>query len=305
MDNLDDKINTLIRDKLVSLIQENVVRIKRTTIKYTKTNKKHTLEHWQALFDSYEKVFRAMPREMLRVEREVRIKFVSPVTFERVTRLKSMINSEAEVLIQKRADECRPEFEKLGQGDLFDQQVEKTREKLNENLEQQIQKCLDSVNAETGQGQKLGIEDLIKIYNVKESTLHEINIISPLQSINTLLAKINGDPRLTDILENLQEGFRHLFQDIQKNRVHDVATMEARKKLKMEVARDTMTVRDIALNTQPFLEQLVLPEDRRNPEVVRKSWSNIFEILEGQEGRWAPVIPNFKPLYDFMCGGEN
>jgi len=53
------------------------------------------------------------------------------------------------------------------------------------------------------------------------------------------------------------------------------------------------------------LEQLVLPEDRRNPEVVRKSWSNIFEILESQEGRWATVIPNFKPLYEFMCGEGN
>lgn len=305
MDNLDEKIDTLIRDKLVSLIQQNVVRIKKTTIKYTKINKKHTLEHWQTLFDSYEKVFRAMPREMLRVEREVRIKFVSPLTEARVVRLKSMINSEAEVLIQKRADECRPEFEKLGQGDLFDRQVEQTRKKLNENLEQQIQKCLDSVNAETGQGHKMDVQGLMEIYNVKESTLHEINIISPLQSINAQLAKVNGDPRLTDILENIQQGFRYLFQDYQKIRVSDVATMEARKKLKMEVARDTMTVREIVIHTLPFLEQLVLSEDKRNPEVVRKSWSNIFEILEGQEGRWATVIPNFKPLYEFMCGEEN
>lgn len=305
MDNLDEKIDTLIRDKLISLIQENAARIKRTTIKYTKSNKKHTLEHWQTVFDSYEKVFRAMPREMLRVEREVRIKFVSPLIDTRVTQLKTMINSEAEILIQKRADKYQPEYENLGQGDLFEQRVEQTREKLNENLEQQIQKCLDSVNAETGQGQKLGIQDLMKIYNIKESTLHEINIISSLQSINAQLVKVKGDPGLTDILENLQQGFRHLFKDIQKNRVDDVTTMEARKKVKVEVARDTMTVREIIINTQPFLKQLVLPEDRRNSEVVRKSWSNVFEILEGQEGRWASVIPNFKPLYEFMCGGEN
>ncbi len=246
-----------------------------------------------------------MPREMLRVEREVRLKFVSPLTDARVIRLKTMINSEAEILIQKRTDECRLEFEKLGQGDLFDQQVLQTREKLNENLEQQIQKCLDSVNAETGQGHKMDVQDLMKVYNVKESTLHEINIISPLQSINAQLAKVNGDSRLTDILENFQQGFRHLFQDYQKNRINDVATMEARKKVKMEVARDTMTVREIVITTQPFLEQLVLPEDRRNSEVVRKSWGKVFEILEGQEGRWASVIPNFNPLYEFMCGEKN
>ena len=305
MDNIDDKIDTWMRDKLVSLIQENVVRIKRATTKFTGNNKKHTLEHWQALFDSYDKVFRSLPRDLLRVEREVRVKFVSPLTDARVTRLKTMINSEAEILIQKRAKECRPQFEKLGQGDLFDQQVQQTREKLNKSLEEQIQKALDAVNSEAGQGKKLSVEDLIKIYNVKESTLHEINIISPLQSINAQLAKVNGDSSLADSLENLQQGFRNLFQDFQKNRISDVATMAARKKLKMEVARDTMTVREIVITTQPFLDQLVLPEDKRNPEVVRKSWGKVFEILEGQEGRWASVIPNFNPLYEFMCGEGN
>jgi exonuclease VII large subunit len=239
------------------------------------------------------------------VEREVRVKFVSPLTDARVTRLKTMINSEAEILIQKRAKECRPQFDKLGQGDLFDQQVQHTREKLNKSLEEQIQKALDAVNSEAGQGKKLSVEDLIKIYNVKESTLHEINIISPLQSINAQLAKVNGDSSLADSLENLQQGFRNLFQDFQKNRISDVATMAARKKLKMEVARDTMTVREIVITTQPFLDQLVLPEDKRNPEVVKKSWGKVFEILEGQEGRWASVIPNFNPLYEFMCGEGN
>ncbi len=305
MDNLDDKIDTLIRDKLISLIQENVVRIKRTTIKYTKSNKKHTLEHWQLLFDSYGKVFRSMPRDLMRIEREVRIKFVSPLTNERVTRLKSMMNTEMEVLIQKMTKELGPEFSKLGHADTFDQKVEETRKKFFENLEQQIQKNLDAINTESGQGQKLGVEDLIRIYNVKESTLHEINIISPLQSINALLAKVNGDPRLTDNIEKLQQGFRNLFQDIQGNRVDDVGTLAGRKKIKMDVARDTMTVREIVLNTQPFLEQLALPEERRNQEVVKKSWSNIFEVLEGQDGRWAMALPNFEPLYEFMCGEGN
>jgi len=301
MDNLDDKLDTLIRDKLISLIQQNVVRIKRTTIKFTKSNKKHTIEHWQQIFDSYGKVFRSMPRDLMRVEKEVRIKFVSPLTEERIVRLKTMMNSEAEVLFQKMTDECLPEFTKLGHADTFEKQIEETRKIFGENLEQQVQKCLDSINAETGQGSKLDVQDLMKIYNVNEFTLHEINIISPLQSINALLAKVNGDPTLASTLEKFQQGFRHLFKDIQKVQVNDVATMQARKKLKMEVARDTMTVREIVLNTQPFLEQLVLPEDRRNQEVIKKSWSKFFEILEGQEGRWATAIPNFEPLYEFMC----
>ena len=306
MDNLDEKIDTLIRDKMISLIQQNVVRIKRTTIKFTKSNKKHTIEHWQQIFDSYGKVFRSMPKDLMRVEKEVRIKFVSPITDERINRLKIMMNSEADVLFQKMTDECLPEFTKLGHGDTFEKQIEETRKTFLQNVELQIEKCLDAVNAETGQAKsKLNVQDLMKEYDVTEFTLHEMNIISPLQNINALLAKVNGDSALASTLENFQQGFRHLFKDIQKVQVNDVATMAARKKLKMEVARDTMTVREIVLNTQPFLEQLVLPEDRRNREIVKKSWRKFFEVLEGQDGRWATAIPNFEPLYEFMCSEEN
>ncbi len=302
MDNLDNKIDTLTRDKLISLIQENVARIRRTTIRFTQNNKKHTLDHWQALYDSYEKMFRAMPREMLRVEREVRLKFVSTVSNDRVIVLKTLINTEAETLFQKLTKECQSEFKKLGHGADFEARIEKSRKKLSESLDQNIQKCLDAVNKDTEQAKKATVEDLMQLYDVKESTLHGLQIVAPLQSINSLLAQINGDAGLTGILENFQDGFRHLFQDIQKNRSSDVATMEARKKFKMEVARDTMTVREIVLNTQPFLEQLALPEEKRNTEVIRKSWANVFDILEGQGGRWQAVIPDFKPLYEFMCG---
>ena len=304
MDNLEEKIDTFIRDKLFSLLQENAVRIKKTTTRFTQQNKKNTLDHWQVLYNSYDKVFRAMPREILRVEREVRLKFVSRVSEDRVVKLKTLINAEAELLFLKMTKEYQPQFERLGQGAEFKERIEQSRIKLSEGLDKNIQKCLDAVNGDTVQAKKATVEDLIQLYNVKETTLHEINIIAPLQSINAALAKVNGDAGLVEILENLQDGFRYLFQDIQKNRSSDVESMEARKKLKMEVARDTMTVREIVVNTQPFLEQLALPEEKRNSEVIRKSWTIFFEVLEGRGGRWEAVIPNFKPLYEFMCGKE-
>lgn len=78
MDNVDDKIDTLMRDKLVSLMQENTVRIKNINIKYTTSNKKHTIERWRAFYDSFDKLFRNMPKDLVRVEKEVRSKFVQP-----------------------------------------------------------------------------------------------------------------------------------------------------------------------------------------------------------------------------------
>ncbi len=305
MDNLDDKIDTLVRDKLISLIQENAIRIKKITIKFTKSNKKHTMDHWQTFYDSYDKIYRNMPRELLRVEREVRKKFVSPLTEDRITRIKTMINLEGDLLFEKLAVECQPAFEKLGQGKEYEQRVEQTRKKLSENLDQQIQKSIEALNEDTGQGQKFSVQDLIEIYGIKESMLHELNIISPLRNINSQLSKVNGDSRLADILNSVQDGFRFLFQDIQKIRSSDVTSKDARKKLKMEVARDTLTVREIVLNSQPFMEQLALPKDKRNREIIKKSWLKFFEVLEGQGERWKKVIPHFKPLYNFMLDEES
>ena len=304
MDNLDDKIDTLIRDKMVSLLQENSVRVKKLTIKYTKTNKKHTLDHWQAIYDSHDKVFRNMPKDLLRVQREVRLKFASGLDDQRVTRIRTLVNREAEVLIQKLTDEYRLEFEKLGKGEMFDERLIQTRKKIQENLEQSIQKCLDAVNQNEGQDINNNLDDLIRIYGVKESTLHEINIVSPLRNIHSLIGKGSGESGLKEILDQIQEGLRFLFHDIQHVKINDVASKDARQRLKMEVARDTMTVRDVILNAQPLLEQLVRTPDLRNREIVEKSWLRLNEILEAQGSRWQPVAPGFQSLYQYMNNQE-
>lgn len=303
MDNLDKKIDSLIRDQLFSLIQENAARIKRINIRYTKNNKKHTLEHWQVFYDSYDKVFRGMPRNMLRAEREIRMKFVSPMSEERVFQLRTLINSEAEMLFHKLTAECQSEFKKLGHNDVFEERLEKSRKKFSESLEQNIQKCLDSVNGETGKGQT-GIQDLLETYGLNESTLHEINIVAPLFRINYLIGQVNSDTQLAGILDELKNGFRFLFQDIQKHSLNDVASKDARKKLKMEIARDALTVREIILNAQPLLEQMVLPDEKKNLDIVKKSWLILLEVIERQGERWETVIPGFKSLYNYLSGEE-
>ena len=112
MDNLDEKINSHERDKVISLIQENSVRIGKINIRFTKLNKKHSLERWQAYYDSYDRLLRTIPKELLRIEREVRQKFVSPFTSERINRLKANINDELDLLVKKIEKECRLDFKK-------------------------------------------------------------------------------------------------------------------------------------------------------------------------------------------------
>ena len=45
MEDLDAKIDTMCREQLFTLIQENSVRSKKINIRQTKNNKKNSIEH--------------------------------------------------------------------------------------------------------------------------------------------------------------------------------------------------------------------------------------------------------------------
>ncbi|NIT52654.1 MAG: hypothetical protein GWO41_07930, partial [candidate division Zixibacteria bacterium] len=302
---LDTKIDRLMRDKLFSLMGENAVRIKKVNVKYTKGNKKNSLERCQALYDSYDRLLRSIPKDLFRVEREVRVKFTSPMTNERMIQVKSMINQEGEVLFRKMEDECREEFKKIGQTEEFDRRQEQSRTKFGENSESHAQKCWDAVNGDHGQSEKLDIKDLVEIYGIKESLLHEINIIPLLQNIHLNLGKLKNGAGLNPALDSIHNGFRFLFQYLQKGHSQEFASPQERKARKMQVARDSMAVREVVLSAQHFIEQLILPRERRNREIINKAWRKIVDILEGSGEGWEQVIPDFKPLYELIEDKEN
>ena len=78
MDNLNNQINTMFRERTYHIEAENAARIKKLTIRYTKSNKKHSPEHLEALLGSYEKAIREVPRQFLRIEKTARQKYLVP-----------------------------------------------------------------------------------------------------------------------------------------------------------------------------------------------------------------------------------
>ena len=300
MDNLDEKINSHERDKVIALIQENSVRIGKINIRFTKLNKKNSLERWQAYYDSYDRLLRTIPKELLRIEREVRQKFVSPFTSERIGRLKAIINEDLDSLVKKIEKECRLDFKKLGQEEQFQNKLNGTLKKCKELLESEIKKCSEKLEMSANQSGKIQLKDLARAYQADEILLHQLNIIDPLQAINANLNSNVESSNSKELFDETITSIKTLIQGIQNASIDPTTSVAVRKAAKMEVAKESMQVREIILNIDYMVEQIKLSGEQKNPEVLKKIWLQLESNLENGKQGWENLIPKFKLLYDFI-----
>jgi len=305
MDKLDEKIDTLMRSKLVSLIQENAVRTKRINTKYTQMNKKHTLERWQAYYDSYEKMLKNIPKDLFRVEREVRQKFVSPISADRITKILTYINAESDLLFEKLETEAAEDFKKLGQEELYQERLEATRAKFKENMETHLQKCIDTLDAEVGGSQRLPVKELCAIYGLKESFLHELNLVDPLQKLHIFLKETGEDSPLGKSILSILQSLKEIIQTLQGDAPGSTKSVGDRKAWKMHVAKETMSVRDLMLDTNIMLEYAFLPVENRNEESIRKIWNRVNAFFDTARSDWSGLRLNFQSVYDFISEKES
>ena len=297
MENLEAQLDQLERDKLISLIQENQVRIGKYNIRYTKSNKKHSLEHWDACMNSYDRLLRSIPKELLRVEREVRTKFVSTLSPERRTRLLTMINREMEVLFKKMEDLYLEEYRKLHAEEQFQNRLQATRSKCQELLETHMQKCEEALNGETVSEGRLTASEICALYEMSESLLHELNLLVPLQRINNKLESARKLPGLDEPVKQVQEGIRHMARSFREESGRVMESVQERKAHKMQVARETMLFRDLVINLEPLIDQALLPPETRNLEVIDKLWQRLEDYFYQGRREWEPVKTGFRQVY--------
>ncbi len=300
MDDIDSKLDALERDKLISLIQENAVRIKRIKINFTKFNKVNSLEHWNKYYESYDRLIRSIPKDTFRIEREVRAKFLSALTKDRILKIKTFINSEAQLQFEKLEKECGIEFQKLGHQKDYDELVEKTKLKIIKSTEEQLEKCEKVLKKETSESGKLKIDEICNIYNIKESILHELNILEPLQDINLALNKISDKGEGISLIQGFQSSIKEMILNIQNETVQTSGSVEARKLRKIQVARESLMLRDLLVNCQYLLSQTMLSGAQKNKEMIEKIWFKIEEIFETGRKDWFQYFPKFEKLYKFI-----
>lgn len=297
MDNIDAQIDELQRDKLISLIQENQVRIGKYNIRYTRGNKKNTMEHWDKCLESYERLLKSIPKDLLKVEREVRTKFVADFPSQRETRLLSTLNTEIEVLIQKSENLYADEFRKFGAAEEFSSRIAKVRLKCQELMEAGLEKCRELSSGQSEESGRLPAGEICKRYEITESLLHELNLLTPLQDISIRAKQAEENSTLAEAIAQVQDGIRQMSRTLIDEGSGEMQSVKERKERKMQVARETLLFRDVVINILPLIDQCLLPPEQRNREVIDKLWDRIDGFFVNGRKDWEGEQTKFKSVY--------
>lgn len=306
MDDLDQKIDSMQREKLYNLFEENSVRLGKINIRYTTKNQKLSVERLNDAYASFERMIRAIPKELLNIEKKARIKYQVPFTKPRQERLQIHLSNEIDRILKKIVADYRTQYAPFGQADAFDQKVEQSRADALENVDRHLDKLAESLGMELGGGKKIEPAGIHELYGIDEQTQLHLQIVDPIRKIHEQLhdlEKAGFDP---SALETIHKGIAITASIGKKVEAglppsHMVA---ARKEWKMRVAREALDLKQFILCIEALAGQLLLPGEARNQEVVTKNWKRIEETLAGKEEA-ARVYEHIEPFYALLAEGTS
>lgn len=301
MENIDKKIDQLMRAKLTSLMQEHTVRIKKINIKYMSKNQKHTLGRLDACYDSHDRLLRGASRELVRIEKAVREKFSEPISEERKTETLIFVNTEVDLLSNNLEEALRNEYKKHGKEDLFLEKFNASQKKIKGNIEEQTQKMMKSMAENSGQTRGHRPAELSAIFEMDKTFLVNMNFINPLQKISSAFEELNGDPEAQKIYQKVKESIRDMAKSSLENPEGTADNMKERKARKRLAAKKTLLFGDILNNIQMLADQLALSPEKRNAGIIDKVWARLEKsLLENDEDE--RVLADLKLFYEyFQC----
>jgi hypothetical protein len=80
-------------------------------------------------------------------------------------------------------------------------------------------------------------------------------------------------------------------------------TVEARRLKKNSMVAGTLVLQELIYNIQIMVEQLQLPEERRNGSIVCKTWDRLKNLLKGHEGE-EQVLNCLTPFFQMFALSE-
>ena len=302
MDDLQSKLDVMERAKLVGELQENSVRIMKLNIKFTKSNQKHSLERLDAIFGSFERMFRNIPKKFLSVEREVRLKYVSPLGPERKLFLWRLLNREMETLGDQMIRDLRDLYQGFGKGQEFERRVAELVAATKANVQDLIDKLEATVNAEGTGTARISPRELRHLYQLDDSALVDLKVIQPLQNIHHILGTLpspdgSGNSALEGIKKALLQ-FVRIARETESG-AWSVTSVKGRKEKKMEVAEIYLALKELVFGLNTLAEYIPVEPGARNREVIRKTWSGI-EVLLGQKYKAEAILGELKLFHELI-----
>jgi len=299
MEDLDKTLDIMERDKCTSLLQENSVRTKKNNIKFTKLNKKNSQEHLDAQLVSYERLVRNLIKQLLILEKKIRIKYLIPLDEERALKLMGWWNTEVECALEDLIKKYRAVHIQRRTVEEFDAKLMAMRANAKVEIEREVPKLLENLAKEIGSSERFDPKELSDIYGLDESVLVDLQVIDPLQKLHESFRKLREEGFEKQLFKGLEDAIRIFVKNIKEVEgiVWSGRSADQRKEYKMKAAKLNINLKDIILNLLSLVQQALLPKDRRNSDVISKL-KNKLESLFQVDSEYDEIISRIKPFFE-------
>jgi len=299
MEDLDKTLDIMERDKCTSLLQENSVRTKKNNIKFTKLNKKNSQEHLDAQLVSYERLVRNLIKQLLILEKKIRIKYLIPLKEERALKLMGWWNTEVECVLEDLSKKYRSVHVQRRTVEEFDAKLMAMRAKAKVEIEREVPKLLENLAKEIGSSERFDPKELSEIYGLDESVLVDLQVIDPLQKLHESFRKLREEGFEKQLFKGLEDAIRIFVKNIKEveGMVWSGRSADQRKEYKMKAAKLNINLKEIILNLLSLVQQALLPKDRRNSDVISKL-KNKLESLFQVDTEYDEIISKIKPFFE-------
>tara|TARA_B100001123_G_scaffold434100_1_gene560039 strand:- start:25 stop:930 length:906 start_codon:yes stop_codon:yes gene_type:complete len=301
MDDLDKTLDIMERDKCTSLLQENAVRTKKNNIKFTKINKKHSEEHLDAQLVSYERLVRNLIKQLLNLEKKIRLKYLIPMDEERALKLMGVWNTEIECAVEDLSKKYRAVHIQRRTVEEFDKKLVEMKTKSKIEIESQIPILKEFLLKEIGSSERFDPKELSNIYGLDESVLIDLQVIDPLQKLHESYRELRETGCEKNVIKGLDDAICIFVKNIKEveSIVWSGRSPDQRKEYKMKAAKLNMNLKEIILNLLALVQQALLAEERRNGDLILKvktKLENLFQI----DKEYDQIICRIKPFFEIV-----
>jgi len=289
------------RDKCTSLLQENSVRTKKNNIKFTKLNKKNSQEHLDAQLVSYDRLVRNLIKHLLNLEKKIRLKYLTPMDDERELKLMGDWNTEVEGALEDLINKFRAIHVQRRSVEEFDGKVDDMRAKAKSEIERQVPALKEKLAAEIGSSERIVPKDLSNLYGLDESVLIDLQVIDPLQNLHESYRQLTEGGCKKQVFQGLDDAIRIYVKNIKavEGIVWSGKTADQRKAFKMKAVKLNMNLKEIILNLVTLAQQALLPQERRNIDMVSKITVKLEKLFQ-VESDYDEIIDRVKPFYEII-----
>ncbi|MBC8287306.1 MAG: hypothetical protein H8E42_07515 [Nitrospinae bacterium] len=284
MEDLDKTLDIMERDKCTSLLAENAVRLKKNNIKFTKTNKKHSDEHLEAQFVSYERLIRTLIKGFVTIEKKVRLKYMVPLESVRANKLKASWNTEVECILEDLKKKYRDVHLQRRSVEEFDGRVSQSLDAAKISVDTEVSNLEQKLKTEIEGSEKIQPSELSRLYDLDVTALIDLQVIDPLQNLQILCKKLKDSGCDGGALTPVNEIIKMYVKEIKsvEATVWSGRSADQRKEIKMRAAKLNLNLKEIVLCLHDLVKQAILEKEKRNDDVILKIRKNLDKIFKSE-----------------------